>query len=121
MSTQRAETRRVDIGVALSLLTGKVLCPFAEMQETAEWLLGRPIWTHEFGDRETVRLLQGAIIVSAPQLSMETGECVSRDNWRDYVQRCANTYGSSVALMQHVIPRTENPLESLLRMMESNP
>lgn len=40
-------------GVAYTIATGRLFCSFALLHSEAERLLGRPILTHEFADRET--------------------------------------------------------------------
>lgn len=40
--------------------TGYAAGPFADIHEYAERKLGRPIWTHEFGDLELTQKLQQA-------------------------------------------------------------
>lgn len=34
--------------------TGFLACSFSDMQEAVEKKLGRPVWTHEFGDKAFV-------------------------------------------------------------------
>lgn len=34
--------------VAYSIATGRTFAPFGDIQEAAEKLLDRPVWTHEF-------------------------------------------------------------------------
>jgi hypothetical protein len=41
----------------VSAYTGFLIGKFGDMQEYAEGLLGRPLWTHEFGSEELVKLL----------------------------------------------------------------
>lgn len=40
-------------GVAYTIASGKLFCPISEFHDEAERLLGRPVLTHEFADRET--------------------------------------------------------------------
>lgn len=44
--------------VAYSIATGRAFAPFGEIHGAAEELLGRPIFTHEFGDEATWELLR---------------------------------------------------------------
>lgn len=39
-------------GFGYTLATGKLYCPIDEFHQRAEQLLGRPIWTHEFGQHD---------------------------------------------------------------------
>ncbi len=40
--------------------TGVISGPFADIQEYAEKKLGRPLWTHQFGNEETAKELEKA-------------------------------------------------------------
>ena len=42
----------------VSAYTGIMLGSFADMQEYAEELFGRPVWTHEFGTNEVADRLK---------------------------------------------------------------
>ena len=37
--------------VIISAYTGVLCCNFSDMHEYVEKLLGRPVWTHEFGSK----------------------------------------------------------------------
>lgn len=43
------ETRDFPTAVIASLSSGVLLCEFTDMHEAAEYLMGHPIWTHQFG------------------------------------------------------------------------
>ncbi len=45
-------------GAILSAYTGIMLCDFKDMHEYAEKVLGRPIWTHEFGSDAVANALK---------------------------------------------------------------
>ena len=45
----------------LSLYTGFLCGPFSDMHELAEKVMGRPIWTHQFADRELVDKMKQAV------------------------------------------------------------
>jgi hypothetical protein len=38
--------------IVITGFTGKLACKFADFHEDAEKRLGRPVFTHEFGDRQ---------------------------------------------------------------------
>ena len=42
----------------VSAYTGIMIGSFADMDEYAEELFGRPVWTHEFGTKEVVSKLK---------------------------------------------------------------
>lgn len=41
-----------DIGVGYTIATGRLFCPFARFHKAVEEILGRPVFTHEFGNVE---------------------------------------------------------------------
>lgn len=45
--------RVAGVGIGYTLATGRMFCDVSEFHSWAEKLLGRPIFTHEFGDHET--------------------------------------------------------------------
>lgn len=48
------DTARLSItqGVIITGFTGVPACDFSDFHKDAERRLGRPVWTHEFGNRE---------------------------------------------------------------------
>lgn len=38
------------IGVGYTIATGRLFCSMVTFQETCEWLLDRPLMTHDFAD-----------------------------------------------------------------------
>ena len=77
-------THEAPIGAVLSLITGKMIpvkgskgSGFAEMQELAEFLVGHPILTHEFGSKALAADLAERCRARIPaHLAAETGESV---------------------------------------------
>lgn len=47
-------------GAILSAFTGLMVGNFADFQEYAEKLMGRPIWTHQFADKELTAKIKEA-------------------------------------------------------------
>lgn len=44
--------------VVLTAYTGILMCNFSDFHEYVEKILGRSVWTHEFGDKETSELIK---------------------------------------------------------------
>jgi len=42
-------SKRPDIGIGYTLATGRLFCSMSDFHQYAEELVGRPIFTHEFG------------------------------------------------------------------------
>jgi hypothetical protein len=62
-----------DTGFSATVLTGRLVMDFGEFQSRAEKLLGRPILTHEFGDKATWEELHTALAALVG----------TRQRWRD--------------------------------------
>ena len=50
-----------DVGFGYTIGTGRLYTSFPEFHKSAEELLGRPIFTHEFGDPDIWRELRRAM------------------------------------------------------------
>lgn len=44
----------------ISAATGVLVGPFGDMHEYVERIMGRPVWTHEMGDKETAKKIREA-------------------------------------------------------------
>lgn len=57
--------------IIISGYTGVLICNFADLHEDVEKRMGRPVWTHEFGDenftREVEDLYRDDFIDLAPE------------------------------------------------------
>lgn len=86
MSTQRAS-----LGAVLSIVTGTLVCPLDELYELQDFLVGRPLMTHERTtgwERQTGALLQQfprLAEVEAPDFSGCTDKRVACLAWVDQV------------------------------------
>jgi hypothetical protein len=97
-----------------TLTTGVSLVErFAGVGEAAEWIMGRPVWTHELpGARpEIVRL----ILDQHPDMPTEVDP--GDDGWRLTRQDLLDRYGEQIEVAEGASERTEDPLTSLVRMV----
>ena len=44
--------------IIVSAYTGILMCNFADLHEYCEKVMGRPIWTHEFADRQLMEAIK---------------------------------------------------------------
>jgi hypothetical protein len=79
------ETRDFPTAVIASLSSGILLCKFGEMHEAAEYLMGHPIWTHQFADKTLTGEMKRAIAEQCPGVPHEI-EGVTEHN---YLQKLA--------------------------------
>jgi len=80
-----SETREFPTAVIASISTGVLMCDFGDMHEAAEYLMGHPIWTHHFANKDLWRDMQRAITTQCPGIPTEI-EGVTKDN---YLQKVA--------------------------------
>jgi len=77
-----------------TLSSGVVLIePFSKVHEAAEWLMGHPIWTHQFPSLRAE--IENAALKQFPTMPTKL-EGVTRDNWREFVDRIEAEFGRAV-------------------------
>lgn len=57
----KSDGKAFSVGAVLSAYTGVLLCEFCDMHEYIQHVFGRPVWTHEMGDRDFLSRLQQRI------------------------------------------------------------
>lgn len=93
--TSMSETRDFPIAVIASLSTGVLLCDFSKMQEAATYLMGWPIFTHHFADRELHQEMKKTIAEQCPGVPQDAPE-VNGDNYREYVAKLEAEFGPTI-------------------------
>lgn len=91
------ETRDFPTAVIASLSSGVLLCEFTDMHEAAEYLMGHPIWTHQFGDKGFVGDMKRTILEQCPGMPIEL-DGVNKDNYLDYVAKLEAEFGAAVKI-----------------------
>ena len=66
--------------VVLSITTGVLMCDFGQMQECCEFLMGMPIWTHQFAYGPLIEKLKSRVLKQHPQLSTVSADGVGPEN-----------------------------------------
>ena len=92
-----SETRDFPTAVVASISTGILLCDFGKMHEAAAYLMGHPIWTHHFANKELCQEMQRTIAEQCPGMPTEL-DGVTKDNYRDHVARIEAELGSMVTI-----------------------
>ncbi len=79
------ETREFPTVVIASIASGIMLCEsFSMIHEAAEYLMGHPIWTHHFADKQLTEDMLAAIARQCPGMPVR-GQ-ITTENWRE---KCA--------------------------------
>lgn len=89
------ETREFPTAVIASISTGVLLCDFGKMHEAAEYLMGHPIWTHHFADKQLCAEMQRVIAEQCPGMptELEGGE-----TWREQLAAVEADIGKTVRI-----------------------
>ena len=78
-----SETREFPTAVIATIATGRLLCEFSLMHEAAEYLMGHPIWTHQFASGSGLNsAMEMAILRQCPKMPTKLNG-VTRENWRE--------------------------------------
>lgn len=111
-------TRAFPLGTILTLTTERMLASsFSEVHELAEWVLGHPVWTHEFGDSALWGKMRGAILAQHPALAEVDDSVVTRENAHEVLNGWKTQYGDTLEITSGTERRQESPLESLQRLV----
>ena len=55
------ETKAFSTAALASITTGRLLCPFSDMHEAIEYLMGHPVWTHELASESLWQLMRAKL------------------------------------------------------------
>ena len=91
------ETRDFPTAVIASLSTGVLLCDFGDMQEAAEFLMGHPIWTHQFADKTLCDEIKRTITEQCPGMPTSSPP-ENWDNWRATLAKIEADFGPTVRI-----------------------
>lgn len=92
------ETKNFSTAAIASLSTGILLCDsFSSVHEAAEFLMGHPIWTHQFASKELCSDMTTAIAKQCPGMPTEMSG-VTSENYRDRVAELESRFGKFVTI-----------------------
>lgn len=110
-------TKEFPTEAVLSLTTDRLLCDFGVMHELAEWVLGHPVWTHEFADKGLWERMKAKLFEQHPSLADFDVSRLTEWNWSIYVEKARKQFGPRLAVTQGDAGRTESPVDSAVRLM----
>ena len=101
--------------VVLSISTGLLLCTFPDMLEAVEYLVGSPVFTHQFAYKPFVDEVAESVMHQCPKLREVDASGVTPDNWKEWVNKELARLGTTVDLapMSEVISFRESFTEPL--------
>lgn len=107
------ETKAFTVPVLVSLVSGKLLCSdFSKVHECAEFVVGHPMWTHEFGSESAWRSLRTKVLAQHPELDVDCSS-VNKENWSTFTSALIDRLGESREIVKGSDERTKDPIETL--------
>lgn len=93
------ETRDFPTAVIASISTGVLLYEggFGKMHEAAEYLMGHPIWTHHFANKELWGEMQKTILAQCPGMPTSADD-VTKDNYKEFAAKLDAEFGPTVRI-----------------------
>lgn len=89
------QTKEFPAAVVASLSSGRLLCDFSKLHECAEWIMGHPIWTHQFPAlREDI---EKTVRAQFPDMPTEIEDC-NTDNWRERASAIEVKFGETLSV-----------------------
>jgi hypothetical protein len=104
------EKKAFSVPAIVSLTTGRLLCDFSAMHEIAEWVMGHPIWTHEFASEAMWGLMKMKVREQHPDLPDEAPEWVERDTWEKWRDQLVAQFGATRELTKGDEERDADPI-----------
>lgn len=101
--TTPAATKAFDPATLAAFTTGILMTEFAKVHEAAEWLIGHPVWTHEFpvlADR-----LKALTLAQFPMMPTEI-----EATWEAQRDAIRAQYGETVEVARGADHRAADPL-----------
>lgn len=97
----------------LTMKTGKVMGPFRDAHELAEWVMGHPVWTHEL--LMVGKEIEQSLSRQFPNLPTNLDH-VDRSNFKGVLAELETVHGSSLEVERGIGQRTKNPLETAVEV-----
>lgn len=90
------ETRDFPVAVIASISSGVLLCKFSDMHEAAEYLMGHPVWTHQFANKQLCEM-QKTILEQCPGMPTEAPG-ITKENWQEFKAKLEAELGETVEI-----------------------
>lgn len=90
--------KKYPVEVVLSITTGRLLCAFGELHECCEFLVGGPIFTHQFAHRPFTEELKDGILLQHPQLRDADVSSCDTSNWQTVRDAMIARFGKKLTL-----------------------
>ncbi len=115
------ESKEFDFVVILSASTGRLMSNSSNLHGCIEWIMGHPVWTHEFADNGLWEKLQAKVHRQHPDLAQADVSGMDETNCQEFIDRFEKRYGKRRSLLKGSNKRTEHPIDSLKRLAPGKP
>lgn len=102
------ETKAFSTASLASLTTGRLFCNFSDMHQAAEYLMGHPIWTHEFAVKAMWDLMKAKLLEQHPALPTEA-DC-DETNWEAWRDQLVAKLGPTLTITKGEEVRGADPI-----------
>jgi hypothetical protein len=107
------ETKSFTVPVLVSLVSGKMLTTsFSALHECAEFVMGHPVWTHEFASKPLWELMRSKVLEQHPDLDVDC-ESVTKENWLAFTNELIGRLGHEREIVKGEEERAADPITSL--------
>ena len=110
------ETKAFSTAALASLTSGLLLCKFGEMHEAAEYLMGHPIWSHEFASKPLWELMKAKLLEQHPGLPCDA-DGVNGDNWQEFLAAACASLGETLTITKGEEVRAADPITTARAML----
>lgn len=107
------DTKMLDPAALAGLTTGVLLTGFSALHEAAEQVIGHPIWSHEFGSKETSDALRDAVLGQFPDMPVS----IAPEGWEYTRDAVRSQFGTAVIVQKGSSTRTKHPVDTLNDML----
>jgi len=119
------EQREFGLAAVLGITVSKLLEEngFSAMHECAEFVMGYPIWTHEFASQVLWEDMRENVLRQHPKLALagDAGEVSDPETARAFMDKWTPVFGETLVLTKGDGERGASPLETFREMAPDKP
>lgn len=110
------ETKAFSTAAVVSLTSGMLLCDFSKMHELAEYVMGHPVWSHEFASKPMWDLMKLKLLEQHPCLPTDS-KGVTKDTWQDFLAAACAKFGETLTITKGEEVRAADPVTTARAML----
>jgi hypothetical protein len=111
------ESKQFSIASIVSLTSGMLLCDFGDMHHLAEYVMGHPIWTHEFASKPMWDVMKSKLLEQHPTLPAAVPEGTGESNWQRWRDSLVAQFGATLPIAKGEEERPADPMTTARAML----